>query len=56
VTDPDLDAPAGGRITALEVDGWDLLRRDGLNGGRLGAPPVASPGQPIVATFEIAWR
>jgi galactose mutarotase-like enzyme len=29
---------------------------DGLNGGLLGAPPVASPGHPLVATFEIAWR
>lgn len=29
---------------------------DGLNGGLLGDPPVATPGHPIVATFEIAWR
>ena len=29
---------------------------DGLNGGPLGAPPVASPGSPLVATFEITWR
>jgi aldose 1-epimerase len=29
---------------------------DGLNGGLLGEPPVAEPGRPIVATFEISWR
>jgi aldose 1-epimerase len=28
---------------------------DGLNGGLLGDPPVARPGKPLVATFEIAW-
>lgn len=28
---------------------------DGLNGGLLGEPPVARPGKPLVATFEIAW-
>ena len=28
---------------------------DGLNGGPLGPPPVARPGSPLVATFEIAW-
>jgi aldose 1-epimerase len=28
---------------------------DGLNGGLLGAPPVARPGRPLAATFEIAW-
>jgi galactose mutarotase-like enzyme len=28
---------------------------DGLNGGLLGAPPVARPGQPLTLTFEIAW-
>ncbi|HTY33135.1 hypothetical protein [Mycobacterium sp.] len=28
---------------------------DGLNGGLLGEPPVARPGRPLAATFEIAW-
>jgi aldose 1-epimerase len=28
---------------------------DGLNGGLLGDPPVARPGRPLVAAFEIAW-
>jgi aldose 1-epimerase len=28
---------------------------DGLNGGILGAPPVAEPGHPIRARFEIRW-
>ncbi len=28
---------------------------DGLNGGLLGEPPVARPGKPLTATFEIAW-
>ena len=28
---------------------------DGLNGGLLGEPPIARPGRPLVATFEIAW-
>ena len=28
---------------------------DGLNGGPLGEPPVARPGKPLTATFEIAW-
>ncbi len=28
---------------------------DGLNGGLLGDPPVARPGEPLTATFEIAW-
>ena len=28
---------------------------NGLNGGLLGDPPVAKPGRPLVATFEIAW-
>ncbi len=28
---------------------------DGLNGGLLGDPPVARPGKPLTATFEIAW-
>jgi galactose mutarotase-like enzyme len=28
---------------------------DGLNGGLLGEPPVARPGRPLTATFEIAW-
>ena len=28
---------------------------DGLNGGLLGDPPVARPGRPMTATFEIAW-
>ena len=28
---------------------------DGLNGGLLGDPPVARPGKPLIATFEIAW-
>lgn len=28
---------------------------DGLNGGLLGQPPVARPGKPLVATFELAW-
>ena len=28
---------------------------DGLNGGPLGDPPVARPGKPLTATFEIAW-
>ena len=28
---------------------------DGLNGGLLGDPPVAWPGRPLTATFEIAW-
>jgi aldose 1-epimerase len=28
---------------------------DGINGGPLGEPPVARPGHPIEATFEIAW-
>jgi aldose 1-epimerase len=28
---------------------------DGLNRGRLGDPPVAEPGRPLVATFEIRW-
>ena len=28
---------------------------DGLNGGLLGEPPVARPGKPLIATFEIAW-
>ena len=28
---------------------------DGLNRGRLGEPPVAEPGRPLVATFEIRW-
>ena len=28
---------------------------DGLNRGRLGEPPVAEPGAPLGATFEIRW-
>jgi aldose 1-epimerase len=28
---------------------------DGINGGLLGDPPVAEPGRPLEATFEIAW-
>ena len=28
---------------------------DGLNGGLLGDPPVARPGKPLTASFEIAW-
>lgn len=28
---------------------------DGLNGGLLGEPPVARPGKPLTAMFEIAW-
>ena len=28
---------------------------DGLNGGLLGEPPLARPGKPLIATFEIAW-
>jgi aldose 1-epimerase len=28
---------------------------DGLNGGLLGDPPVARPGRPLTASFEIAW-
>ena len=28
---------------------------DGLNGGLLGDPPVATPGRPLVSTFEIRW-
>ena len=28
---------------------------DGLNRGRLGEPPVAEPGRPIEAVFEIRW-
>lgn len=28
---------------------------DGLNGGLLGDPPLAQPGRPLTATFEIAW-
>ena len=29
---------------------------DGLNGGVLGDPPVATPGAPIVAEMTIRWR
>ncbi|MEI7742441.1 MAG: hypothetical protein WCK58_01690 [Chloroflexota bacterium] len=28
---------------------------DGINGGLLGEPPIASPRSPLSATFEIAW-
>ena len=28
---------------------------DGLNGGLLGPPPVAAPGSPLIAIFEIRW-
>ena len=28
---------------------------DGLNGGFLGAPPIALPGSPLIATFDIRW-
>lgn len=28
---------------------------DGLNGSRLGPPPVVEPGAPLVASFEIRW-
>ncbi len=28
---------------------------DGLNRSRLGDPPVAEPGHPLIATFEIRW-